>query len=208
MNNNSETTALSRKDRERLQHRREIIEAAIHLFAQNGYEQTKLEDVAALAEFGKGTIYNHFENKIDLFVSSIETVLDDIKDYTEARLKEVTGFEERLQVMVDAHFDLLRRNADFVRMFIAQHRMITQDLPDEYKPILMRRYIVMHEHLLQGIKEAQSAGWIRPGDPDRYATYLLGMVHSQIRAINMGLTTLDEVDPKEIIQVFLQGVRS
>jgi len=38
----------------------EIIEAALRLFADRGYAATKLEDVAAAAGIGKGTIYLYF----------------------------------------------------------------------------------------------------------------------------------------------------
>ncbi len=207
MNNQPENGSLSRKERERLLHRREIIDAAVHLFAQNGYEQTKLDDVAELAEFGKGTIYNYFNNKIDLFVSTVETVLEDMETVLSNRLKEAQNHREKLLVVVEAHFDLLRRNADFIRMIIGQHHIITHDLPEEHKPSLMERYFSMHSHLVQGILEAQEAGEIREGKPEVLATYLLGLVHSQIRSINLGILSIDEVNPSEIIDIFYRGVQ-
>ena len=45
----------------------EIIEAALALFAERGFAATKLEDVAARAGIGKGTIYLYFPTKEDLF---------------------------------------------------------------------------------------------------------------------------------------------
>src|SRR5665213_2833931 len=44
----------------------EIVDAALHLFAERGFAATKLEDVAA-AGIGKGTIYLYFATKDDLF---------------------------------------------------------------------------------------------------------------------------------------------
>lgn len=52
MNNSSKNTVLSRKERDKLRNKEDILKAAVHLFAQKGFAETKLEDVAALAEFG------------------------------------------------------------------------------------------------------------------------------------------------------------
>jgi len=69
-----ENKNLSRKERERLLKKAEIINSGIKLFACNGYEGTTLEDIAEAAEFGKGTIYNYFSNKEELFISIIDEI--------------------------------------------------------------------------------------------------------------------------------------
>jgi len=76
---------LTRKEREKLFKRFEILNAAIALFAKNGYEETRLEDIAEQAEFGKGTIYNYFETKEDIYLEIIDRVTN---DYTK-KLKEM-----------------------------------------------------------------------------------------------------------------------
>ena len=45
----------------------EIVQAALALFAERGFAATKLEDVAARAGIGKGTLYLYFSNKEELF---------------------------------------------------------------------------------------------------------------------------------------------
>jgi AcrR family transcriptional regulator len=49
-----------------------ILEAAIHLFAQNGYTGTAVADIAVQADIGKGTIYEYFDSKEDLFFAVFE----------------------------------------------------------------------------------------------------------------------------------------
>ena len=67
---------LTRKEREKLFKRFEILNSAATLFAKNGYDGTKLEDIADAAEFGKGTIYNYFETKEDIYLEIIDRVTD------------------------------------------------------------------------------------------------------------------------------------
>jgi len=205
MNNHSGNGQLSRRERERLRHRREIINAAIHLFAKQGFDQTRLEEVASLAEFGKGTLYNYFENKTDLLISSFETVLDDMIHLAGNKLEGVTGLRPRLRVLANNQFELLEQNAGFIQMLISQHRFLTQVIPEEFRPGLMQKLHTVQDLITDEMRQALERGELREGCPKRYATYFLGMIHSQIRAINMGLMQLDEVNVDEILDVFLEG---
>jgi AcrR family transcriptional regulator len=64
----SDTSTQPRRRARRKQARPgEIVEAALRLFADRGFAATKLEDVAAAAGIGKGTIYLYFPTKEDLF---------------------------------------------------------------------------------------------------------------------------------------------
>lgn len=67
---------LSRKDRERNFRKQEIITAAVKLFAGKGYEHTTLDEIAEASEFGKGTIYNYFQNKEEIYLAIIEEILE------------------------------------------------------------------------------------------------------------------------------------
>jgi len=48
---------------------KELISAALQLFAQRGFAGTRLEDVAAKAGVSKATVYLYFKNKEDLFAA-------------------------------------------------------------------------------------------------------------------------------------------
>lgn len=69
-----EINKLSRKDRERLQRRNEIIHAAAKCFSQKGYNKTTLEEIATEAEFGIGTIYNYFQSKEEIYKHLLESI--------------------------------------------------------------------------------------------------------------------------------------
>ncbi|PSQ74919.1 MAG: hypothetical protein BRD36_01045 [Bacteroidetes bacterium QH_7_64_110] len=52
----SSDTTLSRREREQRRRRRIMLQAAQSVFAEKGYEQATLEEIAKRAEFGKGTL--------------------------------------------------------------------------------------------------------------------------------------------------------
>ena len=56
-----------RKEREKSQHRQEILSVALQLFADRGFHNVSMHEIAAAAEFATGTLYNFFASKEDLF---------------------------------------------------------------------------------------------------------------------------------------------
>jgi len=51
---------------------RELLEAALDVFAQHGYRKTRLDDVAEAAGVTKGAIYHYFDTKEELLLGVIE----------------------------------------------------------------------------------------------------------------------------------------
>ncbi len=64
----------NRKEREKLLRKAEIADAATILFANNGYDSTTLDEIASKSEFGKGTIYNYFNSKEEIYDYIIEDI--------------------------------------------------------------------------------------------------------------------------------------
>jgi AcrR family transcriptional regulator len=56
-----------RKEREKLQRRQEIIDAAEKVFFSKGFASATMEDVASEAELSKGTLYIYFSSKEELY---------------------------------------------------------------------------------------------------------------------------------------------
>jgi AcrR family transcriptional regulator len=52
--------------------RAQILEGAAQIFAEDGYEGASMSRIAAIANVSKGTLYNHFESKAQLFSAYIE----------------------------------------------------------------------------------------------------------------------------------------
>ena len=46
-----------------------ILDAALKLFTRKGYENTSIEELAAEAGVGKGTIYSYFKTKSEIFLA-------------------------------------------------------------------------------------------------------------------------------------------
>jgi len=207
MNISSQEPTLSRKEREKLRNREAILEAAVHLFAQNGFTETKLEDVATLAEFGKGTLYNYFENKDDLLSSAFEYAIARVIQYLDERLADVSDPLDRLRLIVNAQFEYYRDEGDFLKVVMANQQIIAHAIHQGQGNDLLHKFHYLRKLTLVEIQKALDLKLLRPGNAERYAGYLSGMIHGQIRSLTNHEIELDDVDSDEIMNIFLNGVR-
>ena len=77
-----------------------ILDATDRLLARYGYRKMTVEDIAAEAGIGKGSIYLHFSSKEEVVLSHIDRIVDRLKE----RLTEIAGSNksaaERLRLML------------------------------------------------------------------------------------------------------------
>ncbi len=203
VNNNSEKVVLSRKERDKLRNKEAILEAAVHLFAQKGFNETKLEDVAALAEFGKGTLYNYFENKDDLLLSAFDFAVGSMLEFLYGQLNSVSDPLDRIRLIAKSQFNYYKTNADFMNVIMTNHQVLRNHACSKE---VFQRFGKLRSMIINEMQAGIDAGMLKPGNAQRYATYLSGMIHAQVRSLNSGEMDMEEAHSDEIIDIFLNGV--
>ena len=99
--------------------RDEILKAAMHLFANRGFHETSMSEVAREARVSKALIFWHFKTKEELFVAVLNRLLEPyFIDFAE----EAAVMDERQQILklVESYLSFVRDNASSVRFFLAQ----------------------------------------------------------------------------------------
>lgn len=83
--------------------RRAILDAALIVFAENGYAGARMDDVAARAGVAKGTLYLYFEDKKALFQGLVHDAADPILGAMEERVASFEGDTRELLMLVFSH---------------------------------------------------------------------------------------------------------
>ncbi len=127
-------TRLSRKEREKLKHKEEILKVAISLFSSKGFHNVSMQEIAIESEFGVGTLYNFFESKEQLFAELMKTCIEKIGQLLIPILNSSQGEKEKLSEFIRAHVDIIESNIEFIKLYISQYGTTTSANP-KYKDI-------------------------------------------------------------------------
>jgi TetR/AcrR family transcriptional regulator, repressor of fatR-cypB operon len=118
---------LSRRDREIQYKRLEILEAAQEVFAEKGYQQATLEEIANRAEFGKGTLYNYYPSgKQEILLAIFERLYGQLCELIGSTFNESPEkpFTEQLHSFFDHTFSFFLQKLDlFVILIREAHRI-------------------------------------------------------------------------------------
>ena len=116
----TEQDKLPRRERDRLRHKQEILDAALRLFAQKGFHAVSIQEIAAQAEFAIGTLYNFFASKEALFEEltkrCAETIVGDLGGFLDGPGNEV----ELLRAFFRHQPELLAKHGDFIKVYISE----------------------------------------------------------------------------------------
>lgn len=88
--------------------RRELIEAARRIFARDGFELARLEDIAAAAKKTRGAFYQHFKDKEDVFFAIFEEDLRRDKARLRRKLEAVSSRKDRIDAVARHMTTVLR----------------------------------------------------------------------------------------------------
>jgi TetR/AcrR family fatty acid metabolism transcriptional regulator len=114
--------------RRKISKRDSIIEAAIEVFSQKGYHNTRMEEIAIAAGAGKGTIYEYFSSKMELFHDILLTGWRKIEEDISVDEMASRPVAEQLLHMLSGHLRYFQQNRQLTRVTICEVKTIDQEL--------------------------------------------------------------------------------
>src|SRR5713226_4098965 len=135
--------------------RDEILGAATRLFANRGFHETSMSEVARSARVSKALIFWHFKTKEELFFAVLSRLLEPfIIDFSEEQqLDERTQLER----LIELYLLFIRENASSVRFFLGR-MMHEEEMPDAFTDQLRKIYDGYETLLVDLIRRAQQKG--------------------------------------------------
>ncbi|MCX8118688.1 MAG: TetR/AcrR family transcriptional regulator [Desulfobacterota bacterium] len=171
---------LTRREKERLTHREEILRAAERLFAAKGFYHTPMSEIAQAAEFGTGTLYTYFKSKEELYFTLIDEKTDEIYRKIQAELRRKAPALERIERVLSLQLEFMERNRDFFKIYTSESSRFAWLIKEEYGKKIHDK-MVRYLHLLsQVFKQGMKRGEFKPMDPLDLAHAFEGIVHSFI----------------------------
>lgn len=133
-------SGLSRREREKLRHRQEILDVALQLFSEKGFHNVSMHEIAQKAEFAIGTMYKFFKNKADLYRALVLDLADKFH-YGLTKAIEQPGNEiEKIENYIRAKGDVFISNVPMIRLYLAETRGATFNVKAGLDEELKERY--------------------------------------------------------------------
>ncbi|WP_044172995.1 TetR/AcrR family transcriptional regulator [Flectobacillus major] len=166
---------IERKEREKMELRQRILEAAKEIFIEEGFEKASIRAIADKIEYSPATIYLHFKDKDELFFAVHELGFD--------KLFEVT---KHLEAIPDSFEQLYQRGKIYLQFAIENPElydlMFIKDAPmeaikkkngDDQWDCGMQNFV----HLQKNIMLCMEQGYIQVADVNVTAMSIWAYVH-------------------------------
>ena len=184
--------------------REEIIEAAVHLFNQNGYHATSMRDIARTVNIKKPSLYHYFDSKEGILLAIFEMGMDQLISQLEAIVASDDDCLTKLRAAIHTHASAIADNPEGASVFLREDRGLGEEYLEEY--LAKRDHF---ERLLRAIvQECTDKGFFREADVAISVQALLGMVNWMTRWYRPEgrLSSLEIADL--FVDLFLNGLLS
>lgn len=105
------------REQKKQQTRKAIVDAAVKLFTEKGFEQTSMDELARAAGVGKGTIYGYFKAKEEIFLAYCEAELEFAFAALDRKLDEEASLVDQLVAYMMGQITFVTANREFGRIF-------------------------------------------------------------------------------------------
>lgn len=200
-------TVASRREREQQMRREVIMVAAQKLFGQKGFELTTVDEIAAEAELGKGTIYSYFKSKDEIYIAILEKGLEILRERMNRVIAEGKSATETLYGLYDTFIQYHRERHGLIEtLFMQVDEQVFIRLGDLVRGLKNKssEWVELVSRVLQaGITGGEFVSF----DVDKMAKTIIGLILGIILQYEMGRINEDLDDYRQaIFQLAMYGI--
>jgi AcrR family transcriptional regulator len=156
--------------------RRQLMDHATGLFAENGYHPTSVAEIVQGLGVGKGVFYWYFQSKEELLVEILREAQHDLRRSQQQAIGDEVDPVRRIELGIRASLAWLAANRRLITLF---QFAATEE---RFAPTLRRGQEVAIADVVPHVKEGIVAGRIRDADPFVLTHAILGVINHLARA--------------------------
>ena len=172
----------TRRSRDEGVRRAEILDAAIHMFGRNGYENTKWADIAGDVGIGPTALYHYFASKQHCLYVILDQALSELHERFDAMTAGTADPRQALRAVCTDCFELSERDVLRNRVLVAEQALLSSQgsSPGEEQARLAAREKTRALEIgwARFLADAMRQGAIPERDPRMLARAILGLYNS------------------------------
>lgn len=183
-----------------------LLKSALTVFAERGYTNTRLSDIAEKAGVTRGAIYWHFGNKRELLIDLVKNQVDPYFEIIAQVVSESISARKKLEKIL--RIILEKFNND--REFLANHKFnfvelkMKNEIP-EIKEFIKRKFLNFRTIIQKLVETGISTGEFRRINPDSI-TAVFATIVAGCGAIAMNNEISLPIDQDYMIDILLNGI--
>jgi AcrR family transcriptional regulator len=181
--------------------RRQLLDRALEVFADKGFHEASMDEVAVAAGVTKPVLYQHFDSKRELYRELLTDVGEQLRETVLSSTARAAGPRQQVEAGFLAYFSFVADHANAFRLLFGSGRqadaefaaiavrvesaiaesvaaLITADIDDEHRALLA--------HGIVGLAESTSRYWVAHDldlDPVRLAARVADLTWAGLRGI-------------------------
>jgi len=141
--------------------RKNILESATKVFAEKGFADTKIQDIANESGVAHGTIYLYFKSKDALFMSIFQENLAELISYIGSEIQKETSSEDKFRRMISLQLEIIESNPDLTKLILIEFPGTGKFLNNGNIDVLSNYIDLIGDLLNEGINEGVFSTGIR-----------------------------------------------
>jgi AcrR family transcriptional regulator len=155
--------------------REKILNAAIQVFSKKGLKDTKISDIAETAGIGKGTVYEYFKSKNEVFAATFHFFMERFEEVMSRRLFRIHDPLEKIRAYFSAWSEMLEGDyLDYLEIILDFWAHGIRQRDKAWVIDLNKLYSENRKILDNLLSECITLGEIKPVDTKVTASIMLG----------------------------------
>lgn len=176
--------------------RKQILDAAVDVFARLGFGTAGTADIARAAGIGEPTIYRYFSNKRDLYVAAVRRSGDEILEAWAAITDESPDALTALQRIGVWYYERLQTHPE---LLLLRSRSITDALDDSVTDVVREQYRSVMQFVESLFRRAKDSGQLRADEDITTLTWMFMAVGSLLDQAQ--ILGLPELTPAQVVRI-------
>jgi AcrR family transcriptional regulator len=133
--------------------RTKILEAAVRVFAEKGYHDTRMDDIVTESNTSKGSLYFHFPGKQEIFFGLIETFTSLLESRLDSSIQAEAHGSEQVEAVLSASLRLFSQYRPLAKIVLVQAVGLGAAFEERRRAINNRFSAIVQARIEKGIAD-------------------------------------------------------
>lgn len=144
--------------------RADILHHAADAFSRSGFHNTKMQDIATLADIGKGTIYEYFRTKEELFLAIYDAWMESYESSIQERVDKATDAIGKVDAIRDSAVEFYMSRAEQAPLLLEFWAHALRSKSELFRERALRNRTFLRNLGVQITDELVKTGWFTKVD--------------------------------------------